>query len=98
MKNFQFLLIKLAEEAGEVAKQALKTAQFGWRTESPEGEAIDNLALLRGEFSDLIAILEMISEEEKVYVTYEGWLVDEKKLKVNKYRDHSKSLGYLCTP
>lgn len=56
-----YYLIKLAEEASEVAKEALKTAQFG-PLESMAGTGVDNYSRLRLELADLCACIEVLNE------------------------------------
>lgn len=56
----QFLLGKLAEEASEVAKIALKSQQRGLGGDQ-NGTAPPNYEKLEGEVNDLFAALEMLS-------------------------------------
>lgn len=57
MNLTQYLLVKVAEEAGEVAKEALKSAQFGLGSEYQGDTAA---AHLRSELLDLVSVVKML--------------------------------------
>jgi NTP pyrophosphatase (non-canonical NTP hydrolase) len=61
----QFLLIKIAEEAGEVAKEALKCAQFGEQGIIKDGEQIKPYERLRNEMQDLFSVLIIAGEADE---------------------------------
>jgi len=64
MTRFQYLLIKLAEEAGEVSKEALKTAQFGYDSYNPHDVSkVRNEDKLITELLDMLCIVDMLKEE-----------------------------------
>ena len=60
MTRLQWLLTKVAEEVGELAKEALKAQQFGM--ESSAGE-FTNLESMQLEFNDLLGALRLVIEE-----------------------------------
>lgn len=96
MKITQFLLLKLAEEAQEVAHRALKAAQFGYNDTEP-GRLTSNRALLHTELDDFSGIIRML---ENVKCQQLGYQPDPdaiayKAEKVLKYARYSHSCGQL---
>lgn len=94
MNRFQFLLVKLAEEANEVGQMSLKTAQFG-KDEIMPTQPLTNAERTHLELDDLMAIVEMLNEEYQF-----GYQQNEenkvvKKNKVNKFYNYSVSLGLI---
>lgn len=59
MTRVQYLLVKIAEEAAEVAQRATKAARFGLGEVQP-GQPLDNAERLRGELLDLGAAILML--------------------------------------
>jgi len=90
----QLLLGKLAEEASEVAKIALKCQQFGLNEIRP-GQRLTNAERLSAETNDFIASIRMLRNDG--CFKYEGseGAFQEKILKVLKFADLSRSLGML---
>jgi len=64
MTRLQWLLTKVAEEAGELAKEALKAQQFGLDSKkmTRDGE-FTNLESIQLEFNDLLGALRLVIEE-----------------------------------
>ena len=92
MNYQQYLLIKLAEEASELAQIALKTAQFGlYSTCQTTNET--NIQRVTAEYNDVIAIAEMINTEIYDNLERDTYLVDAKRQKVMKYLEYSKEAG-----
>ena len=98
MTREQYLLGKLAEEALEVAHMALKCSQFGLTDVWPD-QTFTNLERLENEIVDYEGVLQMLSDECAVMYrfnldpgTYFN-AFEAKILKVNKYYEHSRSLG-----
>ena len=98
MTREQYLLGKLAEEALEVAHMALKCVQFGLAEVGPDQD-LTNLERLENEIVDYEGVLQMLSDECAVMYrfnldpgTYFN-AFEAKILKVNKYYEHSRSLG-----
>ena len=92
MNRFQFLLTKLAEEASEVSKIALKTQQFGPSERMP-GQDLTNVERTHQELNDLFAIVDMLNEEFGFEFSIDGRHIHDKKKKVNHFYEYSKSLG-----
>jgi len=83
----QYLLVKLAEEATEVAQMALKTAQFG-PTERYPKSPLNNEQRLSEEYTDMVAIVDMLLDEGvKISISSDG--LRDKKRKVSKWRRYS---------
>lgn len=91
MTQEQYLLGKLAEEALEVAKEALKGQQFGLDEINPESNH-SNREDTHKELDDLLAIIEMLCELGFDYIPSEE-RVAAKKIKVLKFLEKSISLG-----
>ena len=96
-----YLLIKLAEEASEVAQRALKAVEFGLEEVQPDQEQ-SNAERIGGEVIDMITILLMLSDEgveiQKAAARDEAVLnamIEAKKAKVEKYMQLSRALGRL---
>jgi len=92
MNTEQYLLVKLAEEAAEVAQIAIKCAQFGLTEVYPEA-GTPNVDRLFGEMNDLLGVFAVLHLEEVF-----SWLPDQsqitaKKDKIYKYLEYSRSLG-----
>ena len=97
----QHLLIKLSEEAVEVAlelsKRIHKTMLFGLdnvNIKKPDGP--DNRQAIVNELNDLFGLVEMLVDEGTLP---NDWFSEEKvlarKAKVEKYMEYAKSLGNL---
>lgn len=91
----QYLLIKLAEEAAEIAQMALKTAQFGLKeTYAPVGKS--NIERLNDEFNDLLAAIDMLNEDFGVeHLQRDDFKVNNKIAKVKHYMSVSQDLGLV---
>ena len=99
----QHLLIKLSEEAVEVAlelsKRIHKTILFGLdeiNIKKPDGPT--NRENIINELNDLFGIVEMLVDEGTLPP---DWLsqekIDARKLKVEKYIEHAKNVGNLIS-
>lgn len=97
LNKIDYLLVKLAEEAGEMAQDALKAVELGLTTVEP-GKTLSNAQRLSGELIDVLAVLEMLADEG-VELRTEGAALDEgidrKKAKVEAYMQASRDLGKL---
>ncbi|WOL24640.1 nucleoside triphosphate pyrophosphohydrolase [Yersinia phage fHe-Yen9-02] len=96
MNRKQYLLLKLSEEAVEVAKVAQKAMQFGMDSFNPSDVKREtNVANLHSELNDLLGIVNMLNEEFGFeYVINEQALL-AKRDKVNKYYAVSQRLGQI---
>lgn len=100
MTRFQYLLIKLAEEAGEVAKEALKTAQFGVDSYNPhDPNKTRNEDKLTNELIDVHTILLLLEREYGLTFDIEDpkhtQAVLKKISKIDKYYKLSLDTGYI---
>lgn len=90
----QYLLVKLAEEAAEVAQMASKSAHFGmhqkWVSDGPT-----NAERTHGELDDLLAIVELLNEEDFGYVPSMR-AKGLKRRKVKRYLNESIGLGEVA--
>lgn len=94
MTNEQYLLIKLAEEASELAQIALKTAQFG-AYEQYEKSDKNNIGRVNAEFNDLLGVAALINDECDFKIDADPVEIEKKMNKVNYYRHYSADLGMV---
>jgi NTP pyrophosphatase (non-canonical NTP hydrolase) len=94
MNRVQFLLGKLAEEASEVAKRALKTQQFGMLEIMP-GQPLNNAQRCHEELNDLLGIVEMLNNEFDFGFRRDEDAIAMKRRKVNRYAKLSRELGMV---
>lgn len=94
MNHEQHAFIKLAEEAGEIAKEALKIAQFGLDSVSPV-DNISNRDKLRDELNDLFGTLRLVEQTSGFVFVPNEEKVAAKVEKVVKYRDISERLNLV---
>ena len=93
MNKQQYMLIKLAEEASELAMAAIKCAQFGFDEMHPV-TLETNLEAINKEFADVIACAFLVAElEERFILDPENETLEIKWAKVDKYRELSKQMG-----
>lgn len=97
MNNLQFLLNRLAEESVEIAKDSLKAVEFGLTATDTDGRQYDNKAAIHSEINDLMAIIEMLNEECGFNYKPNVEAIAIKKVKVAKYREHSRKLSLIDT-
>jgi len=94
MTNTQYLLVKLAEEAAEVAQKALKAAHLGMEEVEPD-QSFTNAERLQLELDDMHAIVTMLNMECAFAYTPSLLAVSVKRDKVRRYRDYSIGLGLV---
>lgn len=94
MKNWQYLLLKLSEECNEVGQMASKNMHFGTE-EMQTGRDETNRERLHQEINDLLAIIELLNEEEGFDFVPDPDKIAFKKEKVKFYREYSRSLGLV---
>ncbi len=92
MTHTQYLLIKLAEEASELAQIALKTAQFGPEERYGGLSKPKNTQRIEAEFNDLLAIIQMLNEDG-LSILENPTLIEHKKTKVLNFKMYSSALG-----
>jgi hypothetical protein len=93
MNKEQYYLVKLAEEASELALAAIKCAQFGMDEQHPV-TLQTNLEGLNKEFVDVIASAFMVAAvDERFAIDPENDELEIKWAKIEKYREIAKKLG-----
>jgi NTP pyrophosphatase (non-canonical NTP hydrolase) len=91
MNRQQHLIAILAEEAGEIVQDAMKSLRFGLDSEY---EGVTNLERLRTELGQLFAVAEMLCKDG-VPLKLEPVTVSDKIRKVEYYLSVSKDMGTL---
>lgn len=101
----QHLLIKLAEEAGEIAKECHKALLFGLDdrcTYDPKVRATEGPTVrekLIGEINDLVSVLNTLVEINVLQPGYiEDAKLDAKREKIMAYMDYARMIGELEPP
>lgn len=84
------LLITLAEECGEITQRVSKILRFGLH-ETREGANKDNCELLLDEINDFIAIVGMLETEKILPPVFDALKVYNKKEKVERWMNRSRS-------
>lgn len=94
MNQEQYLLVKIAEEAAEIAQIALKSAQFGL---DETYQDIDNKGRLYKELDDLmccvLALNNTIGTNFSYQINHEN--IRQKSIKLNEYSHYSAKLGCI---
>lgn len=92
MNREQHLLVTAAEECAETAQRITKALKFGL-TEVQEGQPFNNAQRIIYEFNDLLAMMEMLSDEGYLPAKIrDQHMIDLKKEKFEKYLKYSQSL------
>lgn len=92
MTHEQFLLMKLAEEASEIAQIALKTAQFGMTEKHPD-LPLNNKERIHLELNDLLAVVDELNTWSN-FDFKENYAAKIKKIeKLNTFLNYSIRLG-----
>ncbi|CAB3784670.1 hypothetical protein [Pararobbsia alpina] len=95
----QYFLVKIAEEAAEVAQIALKAAHFGLSEVQP-GRDESNAQRIYAEMNDLLAMvyeLGNVANGEFDFIEDDSAQVNKME-KVASYLGYSQSLGLVATP
>ena len=95
----QYLLVKLAEEAAEVAQIALKAAHFGLSEVQP-GTEVTNAQRIYAELNDVMAMVHRLTEVSNGEFAFDIGQPDhlaiaQKLAKVEHYLGYSRSLGLV---
>ena len=89
----EYLLVCLGEELNESAQEVAKCLRFTCNDQHPSKQ-LTNLEGLSLEFSQAIAVIEMLAEEGiKVQIRQD--VIDLKKKRLLQYAKHSRELGVL---
>ena len=100
----QYLLVKLIEECAEVQQRATKALTFGIYETQAQGPSLNRSAeanlnnneRLAQEFTDLVAVSEMLNEHIAMPLSVSDTRAkDLKKEKIKKYMEYSRSLRTL---
>jgi hypothetical protein len=96
MNRAEHLFTILGEEGVEIAQRCSKVNRFGAAEVQP-GQGLDNADRLRGEYIDLLAVMEMLVEEGLVLPVHytDRPAIDAKKAKVEKFLRYSRKCGTL---
>jgi hypothetical protein len=92
----QYFLVKIAEEASEVAQIALKAAHFGL-SETQPGREESNAQRIYAELNDLLAMVYQLSAIANGEFDFQpdDWAMANKMDKVAHYLAYSQSLGLV---
>jgi hypothetical protein len=93
MNKTEYLILCLVEELGEVQKEALKCLRFTLDNKAP-GSLQSNFEKLKVEWSDVVAIVEMLHEENIKIVT-NAELINSKKIRTEYFYEISKDFGVV---
>ena len=94
MNRREYLLTKLVEECLEVAQRATKALTFGVDEVQP-GQNLTNFERLNGEWNDLLATAELLTEEVDLELWRDVSLVRAKREKILKFMAYSRQQGCL---
>jgi len=98
MNRTEHLLCCLAEECNEVGQRVSKALRFGLSEIQP-GQPLTNAERIVGEFLDLVAIIEMLEDENVLIIgTISPATIEEKKAKVEKFMRYAEEQGALSSP
>jgi hypothetical protein len=92
MNRIEHLLVIFAEECSEVAQEVSKALRFG--VNEQRDLPTSNLQRIEKEFSQLLAMREML-DNEGVYIGIDYEVIRDKKAKVEEYLLYSKECGTL---
>lgn len=93
MNREQYILSKVAEEAVEVSKEALKAQQFGMQSSHPDEPSITNRDRIVAELNDLLACVFMLDPSIAFEIEHANSRQAAKVLKVSEYLVVSEQLG-----
>ena len=97
MNQTEHLLTCLMEECAEIQKSAAKALRFGLDDHAPNSHST-NAEDISIEFIDLVAVIEMLREENIIPDICDNdskIAIEKKKEKVKKYMDYAKERGTL---
>lgn len=96
MNNLEYLLTSIMEECGELSQSISKCVRFTPDHVCPKKHK-PNIEDVRIEFSDVIALFELLKEEEGIDIQASRELIDAKKVRFKQMRQISRELGTLVT-
>lgn len=97
MTRTEMLLTILAEECNETAQRVSKAIRFGLG-EIQEGQTLTNAERIIYEFSDTLAVMEILVKEGSLSTLFDNKVIISKKEKIEKYLNYSEEVGTLTKP
>ncbi|QNG62671.1 hypothetical protein B1VFA_153 [Rhizobium phage B1VFA] len=96
MNRREHLLTILGEEGVEVSQRCSKALRFGLDEIQP-GQELTNAQRIRGEYLDMVAVMEMLIEESLIAPIdgHDLQAIRAKKAKVEKFLAYSRDCGTL---
>ena len=92
MNKAEHLLTCLAEECAEIHQAVSKALRFGIDDKYKETTPRQDI---ESEFTDLVAIVELLEEEGIMTIGTTQIEIDQKKARVRKYMDYAREHGTL---
>lgn len=90
MTRIEHLLTILSEECNETAQRVTKSIRFGLEEIQPE-QNLTNAERIIYEFNDIIAVMEMLQEEQVFHKILDREAIEKKKAKIAKYMDYANN-------
>src|SRR4051812_41127187 len=94
MTKTEILLTLLAEECVETAQRATKAIRFGL-DEIQEGQELNNAQRIVYEFNDILAVIELLEDENLIPDAHDIHAVHLKRKKIDKWLKYSAEKGTL---
>ena len=94
MTKTELLLTILAEECAETAHRASKAIRFT-PEEIQDGQNLTNAERIKYEFNDIVAVMEILQEQEFFTSIVDRFAIERKKDKLRQYMEYSESLGVV---
>lgn len=94
MTRLELLLLQLSEECDETGQRASKAIRFSLN-EIQKGQTKTNAERIIYEFNDIFAVMEVLKEEGAIDRIIDRDMIEEKKIKIEKWLQHSKEQGVL---
>jgi NTP pyrophosphatase (non-canonical NTP hydrolase) len=94
MTREQLVYLCIAEELGEVAKEFSKAIRFGLHDTAHEGRS--NLARINEEWSQVNALLDILSSEYGVTLEVSEFEKEKKYARFEQYYAYSQGAGRVC--
>ena len=94
MTRTEHLLVILAEECNEVAQRCAKALRFGLREIEP-GQRLTNADRIMQEYADLMALVDMLVEDQSLPHGHLTLAIQQKRAKVKRFLNYSEECGTL---